>query len=196
LIGRRRVPLASSDYRASPCVAMAAKAQFLELRVSDKRTLRGSAKGQPAKGSRRAYLVGIASISRTPKCSRAGPRSARSGLRVAAALTDSKVAQVDPNIRPTEIGTAIGTSRVGSPFGGEPKPIELCDVVDILSREKAAGDIHLVVMAAQQKDRSEVKVPDRAVAGQLGRELRSQYTPAFSLLPPGSDFFDFETRHP
>jgi hypothetical protein len=53
-------------------------------------------------------------------------------------------------------------------LGGEHKSPELPDIVDVLRSKEAAGNVHLIIVAAEQKIGTEIEVLLAAVAGDLG----------------------------
>ncbi|QRM33707.1 hypothetical protein [Microvirga sp. VF16] len=61
--------------------------------------------------------------------------------------------------------------------------------------KEAAGNVHLIIVTAEQEIGAKIEVLLAAVAGNLGGESRTQDPPKLIFFLPGLDFFNFEAGH-
>src|SRR5262245_4114672 len=87
-------------------------------------------------------------------------------------LGEGEVGQVDGDHQQVADRLQIRAAQVGAPPRGHLQSLSLNDLGDVLRSGEGTGDVHMVIMAAQQKIGPEIEVLFLRVTGILARKAR------------------------
>src|SRR5262247_1956130 len=107
-------------------------------------------------------------------------------------LGEREVVQVDGDHQQVVHWLQIRAANVGTPSRRHLETLGLDDLIHVLRGWERSGDIHLVIMAAQQEVTAEVEVLLVRVACVLAREARPESAPDFLAFGDGIDLADLE----
>src|SRR5215510_15549055 len=107
-------------------------------------------------------------------------------------LGEREVVQVDGNHQQVADRLQIRAANVGASPSGHLETLGLDNLVHVLRSRERSGDIHPVIMTAQQEVAAEVEVLVLRVTGILAREARPQSAPHLLAFGDGIDLADLE----